>query len=83
MHDVWLRTSTIRGTAIRTAFGDLPDEWICPECGVCKEESEVLEAESEERKVRTMNKIERAVSCFNDGSVVRKPCSPRTANNSD
>jgi rubredoxin len=26
-----------------TAFEDLPDDWVCPECGVEKEEFEALE----------------------------------------
>ena len=26
-----------------TAFEDLPDDWVCPECGVGKEEFEKLE----------------------------------------
>jgi rubredoxin len=26
-----------------TAFADLPDDWVCPECGVEKEEFEPLE----------------------------------------
>jgi rubredoxin len=26
-----------------TAFEDLPDDWVCPECGVEKEEFEPLE----------------------------------------
>jgi rubredoxin len=26
-----------------TAFEDLPDDWVCPECGVEKDEFEVLE----------------------------------------
>ena len=28
------------GIAARTAFEDLPDDWICPECGVGKEQFE-------------------------------------------
>jgi rubredoxin len=27
-----------------TAFEDLPDDWVCPECGVEREEFEPLEA---------------------------------------
>ena len=26
-----------------TSFGDLPDTWVCPECGVGKEEFEKAE----------------------------------------
>jgi rubredoxin len=26
-----------------TAFEDLPDEWVCPECGAEKEDFELLE----------------------------------------
>ena len=26
-----------------TAFEDLPDDWVCPECGVEKEEFEVVQ----------------------------------------
>ena len=26
-----------------TAFEDLPDDWVCPECGVEKEEFEPME----------------------------------------
>ena len=26
-----------------TAFEDLPDDWVCPECGVDKDEFEPLE----------------------------------------
>ena len=26
-----------------TAWGDLPDDWVCPECGVDKDEFEALE----------------------------------------
>jgi rubredoxin len=26
-----------------TAFADLPDDWVCPECGVDKDEFEPLE----------------------------------------
>jgi rubredoxin len=26
-----------------TAFEDLPDDWVCPECGVEKEEFEAVE----------------------------------------
>jgi rubredoxin len=26
-----------------TAFEDLPDDWVCPECGASKDEFEVIE----------------------------------------
>ncbi|MDD3819043.1 MAG: rubredoxin [Actinomycetota bacterium] len=26
-----------------TKFGDLPDDWVCPECGALKDEFEVYE----------------------------------------
>jgi len=31
------------GVAAGTAFGDLPDDWVCPECGAGKDEFEPLE----------------------------------------
>ena len=31
------------GIAAGTAFEDLPDDWICPECGVGKEEFEAVD----------------------------------------
>jgi rubredoxin len=30
-----------------TVFDDLPDDWVCPECGAGKEEFEVAEDETE------------------------------------
>jgi len=33
------------GVAPGTAFQDLPDEWVCPECGAGKEEFEPVEDE--------------------------------------
>jgi rubredoxin len=30
------------GIAPGTAFEDLPDDWVCPECGVEKEEFEAV-----------------------------------------
>jgi len=32
------------GIAPGTAFVDLPDDWICPECGVGKEQFEKVKA---------------------------------------
>ncbi len=31
------------GVAPGTAFEDLPDNWVCPKCGVGKEEFEAVE----------------------------------------
>jgi rubredoxin len=31
------------GVAPGTAFEDLPDDWVCPDCGVEKEEFEAIE----------------------------------------
>ena len=31
------------GIAPGTAFEDLPDDWVCPECGVDKDEFEVVQ----------------------------------------
>jgi flavin reductase (DIM6/NTAB) family NADH-FMN oxidoreductase RutF/rubredoxin len=31
------------GVATGTAFGDLPDDWVCPDCGAGKEEFEPIE----------------------------------------
>lgn len=31
------------GVAPGTAFGDIPDSWVCPECGAGKEEFSVVE----------------------------------------
>jgi rubredoxin len=31
------------GVAPGTAFEDLPEDWVCPECGVDKDEFEPLE----------------------------------------
>lgn len=31
------------GIAAGTAFEDIPDDWVCPECGVGKEDFELLE----------------------------------------
>lgn len=31
------------GIAPGTAFGDLPDDWVCPECGVGKDMFEPLD----------------------------------------
>ena len=31
------------GIAPGTSFEDLPDDWVCPECGASKEEFEKLE----------------------------------------
>lgn len=30
------------GIAPGTAFGDLPDTWVCPECGVTKDQFEKI-----------------------------------------
>jgi rubredoxin len=32
------RGDSTSGIPARTAFEDLPDDWICPECGVGKEQ---------------------------------------------
>ena len=32
-----------QGIAPGTAFEDLPDDWVCPECGVEKDEFEPVE----------------------------------------
>ena len=34
------------GIAPGTAFEDIPDDWICPDCGVSKEDFEPLEEAS-------------------------------------
>jgi len=34
------------GIAPGTAFADIPDDWICPDCGVSKEDFEPLEEAS-------------------------------------
>jgi len=31
------------GIAPGTAFKDIPDDWVCPECGVGKEDFELVE----------------------------------------
>lgn len=31
------------GVAAGMAFADLPDDWVCPECGVGKDEFEPVE----------------------------------------
>lgn len=31
------------GVEAGTAFEDLPDDWVCPDCGVGKDEFEVVE----------------------------------------
>jgi len=31
------------GIAPGTAFEDIPDDWVCPECGVGKEDFELVE----------------------------------------
>jgi rubredoxin len=31
------------GVAAGTAFEDIPNTWVCPECGVGKEDFEVVE----------------------------------------
>ncbi len=31
------------GVAAGTAFADLPDDWLCPECGAGKDQFEPLE----------------------------------------
>ena len=31
------------GVAARTAFSDLPEDWVCPECGVEKDMFELEE----------------------------------------
>ena len=31
------------GVAVGTAFADLPDDWVCPECGVGKDEFEPVD----------------------------------------
>lgn len=31
------------GVTSGTSFEDLPDDWVCPQCGVGKEEFEALE----------------------------------------
>jgi rubredoxin len=33
------------GIAPGTAFEDIPDDWVCPECGVTKDQFEVYEEE--------------------------------------
>lgn len=32
-----------QGVALGTAFEDLPDTWVCPECGMGKDEFEPVE----------------------------------------
>ena len=31
------------GIAAGTAFADIPDDWICPECGVSKDDFSLVE----------------------------------------
>ncbi len=31
------------GIAVGTPFADLPEDWVCPECGVGKDQFEPLE----------------------------------------
>lgn len=31
------------GVALGTSFEDIPADWVCPECGVSKEDFEVVE----------------------------------------
>ena len=31
------------GIAAGTAWDDIPEDWVCPECGVSKEDFEMLE----------------------------------------
>ena len=31
------------GIAAGTAFGDIPDDWVCPECGAGKDEFSLVE----------------------------------------
>jgi rubredoxin len=31
------------GVPAGTRWADLPDNWVCPECGSCKEEFELVE----------------------------------------
>ena len=31
------------GIAPGTTFESLPDDWVCPECGACKEDFEIVE----------------------------------------
>lgn len=31
------------GVAAGTTFSDLPDDWVCPECGVGKDQFEAVE----------------------------------------
>ena len=31
------------GIALGTAFEDIPEDWVCPECGVGKEDFELYE----------------------------------------
>ena len=31
------------GIALGTAFADLPDDWVCPQCGVAKDMFELIE----------------------------------------
>ena len=34
---------TMEGIEPGTSFKDLPDDWLCPECGVGKDEFELVE----------------------------------------
>lgn len=40
------------GIAPGTAFEDIPEEWVCPLCGVTKDQFEVLEDEKEAAKTK-------------------------------
>ncbi len=31
------------GVEVGTAFADIPDDWVCPECGVPKEDFEPID----------------------------------------
>lgn len=33
------------GIALGTAFEDIPEDWVCPECGVAKDQFEPYEEE--------------------------------------
>lgn len=35
--------SPIDGIAAGTRWTDVPDDWVCPECGVAKEDFEMIE----------------------------------------
>ena len=39
------------GIAAGTAFEDIPDDWVCPTCGVTKEDFSVVEEEFRQHKI--------------------------------